>query len=209
MPTLKLGVLVSGSGSNLQAILDAVANGSLDAQVKLVVSNVAGARALDRAERASVPHRCIPHGDYPGREAFEAAIEAALVEAGVDWVVLAGFMRILTTGFVRRFEGRMLNIHPALLPAFPGVHAQRQALEYGAKLSGCSVHFVDEGMDTGPVIAQRAVPVLDDDDEASLSSRILEQEHQLLVEVLRWVAAGRVCIARRAEARPRVTIQPA
>lgn len=209
MPTLNLGVLVSGNGSNLQAILDAVAERRLDAEVRLVVSNRPGARALDRAANAGCPSVCIPHQGYPSREAFENALHAALHEAGVEWVVLAGFMRVLTPSFLRRYDGRIVNIHPALLPAFPGTHGQRQAVAYGAKVSGCTVHFVDEGVDTGPIIAQRSVPVHDDDDEASLGARILRQEHVLLVEVLGWLAAGRVNVVSRVDRRPLVEVRKA
>ena len=194
MPTVDLGVLVSGRGSNLQAILDAIAAGALDARVRVVISNQPDAAALERAASAGVPTRCIPHRDYPSREAFDEALVAALREAQVEWVVLAGFMRVLTGTFVRAFPHRIINIHPALLPAFPGTHAHRQALDYGVKVSGCTVHLIDEGVDTGPIIAQRAVPVLDDDDEERLAARVLVEEHALLVEVLRDVAAGKVRI---------------
>jgi phosphoribosylglycinamide formyltransferase-1 len=208
MAGLDLGVLVSGTGTNLQAILDAVARRSLDIDVRIVISNKPGVLALERAERAGVATRCIRHGDYPNREAFEDALMAALSAAGVEWVVLAGFMRVLTPHFVSRYAGRIVNIHPALLPAFPGVHAQRQALEYGARISGCTVHLVDEGVDTGPILGQRAVPVLDDDDEASLAARILCQEHDLLVEVLAHLAAGRVSVTQADPGkRPRVTLR--
>jgi phosphoribosylglycinamide formyltransferase 1 len=206
VPTLDLGVLVSGNGTNLQAILDAAAQGSLDARVRVVVSNKPGVRALERAERAGVPARVIVHRDFPSREAFDQALVRELRERGVGWVVLAGFMRVLTPVFLDAFPGRTVNIHPALLPAFPGVNAQKQALEYGVKLTGCTVHFVDGGVDTGPIIAQRAVPVLDGDDEASLSERIHREEHALLVEALRWIAAGRVESLARPGARPRVRI---
>ncbi len=209
MPTLELGVLVSGNGSNLQAILDACQVGRLDARVRVVLSNVADARALDRARSAGVPAVCVPHRDYADREVFEEAVSAALTEAGVEWIVLAGFMRVLTPGFLKRYEGRIVNIHPALLPSFPGVHGPRQAVRYGAKISGCTVHFVDEGVDTGPIIAQRAVAVRDDDDEDALAQRILREEHALLVEVLSWIAAGRVSIVERPGNRPLVKIRQA
>jgi phosphoribosylglycinamide formyltransferase-1 len=201
--------LVSGSGSNLQAILDAVADRSLDAEIRLVVSNVPNVRALERAATAGVPHRVVSHRDYPSREAFDQALVEMLRVAGVQWVALAGFMRVLTPTFLSAFERRIVNIHPALLPAFPGVHAQRQALEYGVKVAGCTVHFVDGGVDTGPVIAQRAVPVRDDDDEAKLGARILEQEHAVYVEVLRWLAADRVrVIPAEPGKRARVVVSP-
>ena len=190
MATLSLGILVSGSGTNLQAILDAVGNGSLDARIQLVVSNRPGAYALERAQRAGVETCCISHKDFDSREAFDAALVDKLQSRSVEWVALAGFMRVLTPVFIQAFPGRVLNIHPALLPSFPGMHAQRQALEYGVKVSGCTVHLIDEGVDTGPIIAQRAVPVLDDDDEPTLAARILEQEHDLYVSVLRGIAQG-------------------
>jgi phosphoribosylglycinamide formyltransferase-1 len=188
--TLDLGVLVSGRGSNLGAILDAIADQKLEARVRIVISNHADAPALGRADQVGVPTRVISHRDYPTREAFDQALVDALRAAGVEWVVLAGFMRVLTPVFLRAFPGRVINIHPALLPAFPGTHAQRQALDYGVKISGCTVHLVDEGVDTGPIIGQRVVPVLDDDDEERLSARILEREHQLLTRVLADLACG-------------------
>jgi phosphoribosylglycinamide formyltransferase 1 len=207
LATLKLGILVSGSGTNLQAIIDAAANRTLDAEIRLVVSNVPEVRALERARMAGVPHRVIRHRDFSGREAFDQALIDELRTAGVEWVALAGFMRVLTNRFLSAFERRVINIHPALLPAFPGVHAQKQALDYGVKFAGCTVHFVDDGVDTGPIIAQRAVPVLDDDDETRLAARILEQEHAVYVEVLRWLAEGRVTVEPGANgARPRVVV---
>lgn len=192
MPTLKLGVLVSGSGTNLQAILDAVANGRLDADVRLVLSNVAGVKALDRAAAAGVKTAVLSHRGFENREAFDTALVDTLRREGVEWIALAGFMRVLTPVFLRAFEGRVVNIHPALLPAFPGAHGQRDALNYGVKIAGCTVHFVDEGVDTGTIIAQRAVPVLDDDTEQTLAARILEQEHQAYVEVLRMLSEDRI-----------------
>ena len=186
------GVLVSGNGTNLQAILDAVAQGRLEARVGIVISNKADVPALERARRAGVPSVVISHQGQPSREAFDAELVRALRGAGVDWVVLAGFMRLLTPVFLQAYAGRVVNVHPALLPAFPGVNAQRQALEHGVKISGCTVHFVDTGVDTGPIIAQRAVPVLPGDNEASLSDRIHAVEHELLVEVLSDIARGQL-----------------
>lgn len=186
---LELGVLVSGSGTNLQAILDAVAGGELDARVRIVVSNKPGVLALERAERAGVPSLVIRHQDFGTREDFDHELVSALQGAGARLVVLAGFMRVLTPGFLRAFPGRVVNIHPSLLPSFPGVRAQAQALAHRVKVTGCTVHFVDEGVDTGPIIAQRAVPVLDADTATTLTTRILEQEHSLLVEALRRLAA--------------------
>jgi phosphoribosylglycinamide formyltransferase 1 len=207
--TLKLGILVSGSGTNLQAIIDAVADRSLDAEIRLVVSNVPDVRALDRARNARVPQLVLRHRDFASREAFDQALVDELQAVGVEWVALAGFMRVLTNRFLSAFERRVVNIHPALLPAFPGVHAQKQALDYGVRIAGCTVHFVDDGVDTGPIIAQRAVPVLDDDDETRLAARILEQEHAVYVEVLRWLAAGRVKVEPCANGtRSRVVVCP-
>ncbi len=202
--TLNLGVLVSGRGSNLQAILDAIQSGSLAARIGTVISNQPGALALERAAQVGVPTRCIPHRDFPSREEFDAALVAALRESEVEWIVLAGFMRVLTPTFIRAFPQRVINIHPALLPSFPGTHAHRQALDYGVKVSGCTVHLVDEGVDTGPIIAQRVVPVLDDDDEEALAARVLEAEHALLVEVLQDVAAERIRVVTPDAGRPRV-----
>ncbi len=205
MATLELGVLVSGSGSNLQAILDAVAAGALDARVRVVVSNRDDAFALERARRAGVPTRVVRHAEFADRAAFDASLVEVLRGAGASLVVLAGFMRVLTPTLLDAFPGAVVNIHPALLPSFPGVHGQGQALRYGVKIAGCTVHFVDAGTDTGPVIAQAAVPVLDDDDEAALTARILAEEHALLVDVLRWIAAGQVeLVPGTASARPRV-----
>jgi phosphoribosylglycinamide formyltransferase-1 len=210
MARLKLGILASGSGSNLQAILDAIASGTLDAEVRVVIVNVPGAKALERANEAGVATAVIAHRDYPDRASFDAALSQALDQAEAEWVVLAGFMRVLTPSFIARFSRRILNIHPALLPAFPGVHAQAQALAYGVKVSGCTVHFVDEGVDCGPIIAQRAVPVQDDDSVESLTARILCQEHQLYVQVLQWLAAGRIhWTSDPAVGRPRISIEPA
>ncbi|HEX6276672.1 MAG TPA: phosphoribosylglycinamide formyltransferase [Polyangiaceae bacterium] len=189
---LNLGVLVSGNGTNLQAILDAVVGGALDARVRCVVSNKSDAFALERARRAGVPCLAISHKAYATREAFDEAVLAALREHGVEWVVLAGFMRVLTPGFLRAWGGRVVNVHPALLPSFPGVNAVAQALAYGVKVTGCTVHFVDEGVDSGPIIAQRAVPVVDGDDVESLAARVHVAEHELFVSVLAEIAAGRV-----------------
>jgi phosphoribosylglycinamide formyltransferase-1 len=189
---LNLGVLVSGNGTNLQAILDAVERGALDARVRCVISNKSEAFALERARKARVPALTLSHKAYATREAFDDAVLAALREHGVEWVALAGFMRVLTPAFLRAWGGRVVNVHPALLPAFPGVNAVAQALAHGVKVTGCTVHFVDEGVDSGPIIAQRAVPVLDGDDEASLAARVHGAEHELFVSVLGDIAAGRI-----------------
>lgn len=190
--TLRLGVLVSGGGTNLQSILDAIRAGALDAELRLVLSNRPKAGGIERARAAGVPALAISHKRFETREAFDAALVAALLEHGVEWVALAGFMRVLTPVFLRAFAGRVVNIHPALLPAFPGVEAQHQAWDYGVKVAGCTVHFVDEGVDTGPILGQTAVPVLDDDDPERLRQRILVEEHRLYPRVLQWLAEGRV-----------------
>lgn len=204
---LVLGVLASGTGSNLGAVLAAIASGSLRARVGVVLTNVENAGALEKARAAGVPSVVLRHKAYASREAFDAAVVDVLRAHGVSCVVLAGFMRIVTKVLLDAFPDRVLNIHPSLLPAFPGVNAQAQALAYGARVSGCTVHLVDAGMDTGPIVAQRAVPVFDGDDEASLRARILEQEHALLPEVLGWIARGRVRVERSGEgSRPRVVV---
>jgi phosphoribosylglycinamide formyltransferase-1 len=204
---IALGVLVSGSGTNLQTILDASLARKLDARVAVVVSNKAGAGGVERAARAGVPHVVLDHKAYAGREAFDAAVVEVLRAHGVEWVVLAGFMRIVTRVLLDAYAMRVINIHPALLPSFPGVDAQRQALEYGVRVTGCTVHFVDAGTDTGPIIAQRVVPVLPGDDADKLRARILIEEHALLLEVLRWIAEGRVRVApSELGRRPRVIV---
>jgi phosphoribosylglycinamide formyltransferase-1 len=202
-----LGVLVSGSGTNLQAILDAIAARTIDARVAVVVSNVPDAKALDRARAAGVETVVVDHNGFADRSAFDAAVVRVLRERGVELVVLAGFMRLLTPVLLDAFPMRIVNVHPALLPAFPGVRGQRQALDYGVRVTGCTVHFVDRGTDTGPIIAQATVPVHDDDDEATLTARILEKEHELLPRVIQWIAEGRVTLRADSGARPRVRIR--
>ena len=187
---IKLGVLVSGRGSNLQAIVDASDAGALDARVSVVVSDRWDAFALRRIEGTGIPSVVIERGACPTGEAFDNAIAGVLEERGVELVVLAGFMRVLGPGFVRRFQGRAINVHPSLLPSFPGLRAQRQALLHGVKISGCTVHLVDETLDGGPILAQAAVPVLPDDTEDSLSERILKEEHALLVRTIQEICRG-------------------
>lgn len=194
---LPLGVLVSGRGSNLEAIIRAIEEGGLPARINLVLSNKKEARALKIAAQHGIPAEFVDPKAYPDRESYDLALAARLKEAGVELVVLAGFMRILSPAFLEQFPLKVINIHPALLPAFPGVEAQRQAVEYGVKISGCTVHFVDAGVDTGPIIAQAAVPVEDNDTPETLAKRILEQEHRLLPEVIRWIAEGRVTVKGR------------
>jgi len=187
---LRVGVLASGRGSNLQAILDATRLPEFPARVVVVIADRERAMALERAAAAGVPGVFLDPKAYGDREAYDAAMLACLDEHGVELVCLAGFMRILGAAFVRRLRGRLINIHPSLLPAFPGLHAQRQALDHGVKVAGVTVHFVDEGVDTGPIIAQASVPVRDDDTEESLSERILVQEHRLYPDVIRRFAEG-------------------
>ena len=187
--TVRVGVLASGAGTNLQALLDA---DLAPAEVVAVISNVPGARALERAQAAGVPHRLIPHREFDGRAAFDAALVDALREARVDWVVLAGFMRIVTPVFLNAFPNRVINIHPSLLPAFPGVNAQRQAHEAGVRVTGCTVHLVDAGVDTGPILAQAAVPIHRSDRLIDIQKRILAVEHRLLPTVVRAAARGEV-----------------
>ena len=191
----RVGVLVSGRGSNLQALLDACADPAFPAEIVLVLSNVPGAYALERAEQAKVPTVTIAHKGFPGgREAFDAAMDAELRKAGVDIVCLAGFMRLLSPGFVQSWAGRMINIHPSLLPSFKGLHTHAQALAAGVKLHGCTVHLVTPDLDDGPIIAQAAVPVLADDSEESLAARVLEQEHKAYPLALRLIAEGKVVV---------------
>jgi phosphoribosylglycinamide formyltransferase-1 len=194
---LALGILASGRGSNLQAILDAIAAGRCPARVAIVASDRKDAPALARARRAGVPAVHVDPRAFPERTAFDEAVARVLAEHGVELVCLAGFMRVLSPAFLRRFPGRVLNVHPALLPAFPGLHAQRQALAYGVKVTGATVHFVDEGVDTGPIVLQAAVPVLEDDTEERLAARILVEEHRLYPEAIRLFAENRLVLDGR------------
>ncbi|MBJ6800099.1 phosphoribosylglycinamide formyltransferase [Geomonas propionica] len=187
---LKIGVLISGSGSNLQSIIDACAAGTINGRVVCVISNKADAFGLERARKAGIPALHLDHRAYTGREAYDEAVVATLREFDVELVVMAGFMRIITSVLLDAFPMRVMNIHPALLPAFPGLHAQRQALEYGAKVAGCTVHFVDCGTDTGPIIIQAAVPVLEGDTEDSLCARIQKEEHRIYPEAVRLFCEG-------------------
>jgi phosphoribosylglycinamide formyltransferase-1 len=196
---LKVGVLVSGRGSNLQALIDAAERGSLSAEIAIVISDVEDADALGKARRAGIEARYIDprrSGAKLSRESEQEVIES-LDERGVGLVALAGFMRILRPDFVRHFKHRIMNIHPSLLPCFPGLNVQKKALDYGVKLSGCTVHFVDEGVDTGPIVVQAAVPVLEGDTVDSLSGRILEQEHRIYAEAVNLFAEGRIRIQGR------------
>lgn len=195
---MRVAVLVSGRGSNLAALLEARARGELPlVEFVLVASDVDEPPAFEHARRHGVPTRSFPPREFRGRDAREAAMVEAMRAAGADLVVLAGYMRIVGPTLLAAWPGRIVNIHPSLLPAFPGLHAQRQALEHGAKVSGCTVHFVDEGMDTGPIISQEAVEVRDDDDEASLSARILEREHRALPAAIDAISRGLVHVEGR------------
>ena len=180
-----LGVLISGRGSNFQAILDAIRQGELDARIGIVLSNVASAAGLARARDADVPTAVFDHKSFASREDFDQAIVDELNRHEVDLVCLAGFMRRLSPVFVRAFPNRILNIHPSLLPSFAGLHAQRQALEHGVRVSGCTVHVVDEELDHGPIVLQAAVVVKDDDTEETLSARILKEEHRAYPKAIR------------------------
>ena len=192
IPPLRLGVLASGRGSNLQAILDAIDAGRCPARVAVVVSDRKDAGALDRARRAGLPAVHLDPLSHPDRPAFDEAVTAVLAGHGVELVCLAGYMRLLSKEFIAAWRNRILNVHPALLPAFPGLHAQRQALDHGARVSGATIHFVDEGVDTGPIVLQAAVPVMTDDTEATLAARILVEEHRLYPEAVRLFALGQL-----------------
>lgn len=197
MTKQKLGVLCSGRGTDLQSIMDAIGRGEVQAEIAVVLADRPDAFALERAEKAGIPAVCVNRREYDGREPFEQALIDTLEKAGVTLVVLAGFMRILTPLFVRRFAGRIMNIHPALLPSFPGAHAHRDVLAYGVKVSGCTVHFVDEGTDSGPIILQAAVPVLDDDTEETLGARVLEQEHIIYPKAIQLYCEGKLTVEGR------------
>jgi phosphoribosylglycinamide formyltransferase-1 len=212
---MRLGVLASGGGTNLQAIIDRCQDDCFPAEIAVVIANNPDAGALERARQAGIPARCINHRDFAGREAFDAALVAALREAGVELVVLAGFMRIITRVMLDAFPLKIINIHPALLPAFPGLHVQQQAIDYGARFSGCTVHFVDGGVDTGPIIIQAVVPVVANDTADTLAARILEQEHRIYPRAIQLLAEGRVCVNGRivtieppAVAEPRALVNP-
>lgn len=198
----RVGVLISGRGSNLQALLEACAEPRFPAEIVLVISNKAQAPGLERAARAGVPSQVIARRDHPDRAACDAAMTAALEAAGVELVCLAGFMRLLSEPFVEHWRDRMINIHPALLPLFPGLDTHARALQAGVKQHGCTVHFVRFEMDSGPIVGQTAVPVLAGDDAETLAARVLEAEHQLYPHCLRLVAEGRSVVFPMARATP-------
>ncbi|MBR4908299.1 MAG: phosphoribosylglycinamide formyltransferase [Acidaminococcaceae bacterium] len=193
----KIGVVVSGRGSNLQSIIDHIAEGKLNVEIAVVVSDHKEAFALERAAKAGIPTAVVERKGCKDKAEFEDKIDAALRDKGAEVVVLAGFMRILTGHFISRWENKIINIHPALLPSFKGVDAQGQAVDYGVKIAGCTVHFVDEGTDTGPIILQKAVPVFDDDTEETLAARILIEEHKALPEAIQLWADGKLTIKGR------------
>ncbi len=195
--TKKIGVVVSGRGSNLQSILNHIDAGELPVEVAVVVSDHQEAFALQRAAKYGIPSEVVERKDCKDKAEFEDRIADALLSHGAELVVLAGFLRILSGNFISRFPHRIMNIHPALLPSFTGLHAQGQAVAYGVKVAGCTVHFVDEGTDTGPIILQKVVPVLDDDTEDSLADRILVEEHKALPEAIKLWAEGRLTVEGR------------
>jgi phosphoribosylglycinamide formyltransferase-1 len=197
MDKLPIGVLISGSGTNLQAIIDAIEAGKLDAKIEVVVSNKANAFGIERARRHGIPTEVLDHRSFSSREAYDEAVVAILRQRRVALVVLAGFMRLLSPGFIRAFASRIMNIHPALLPAFPGLNVQQRAVEHGVRFSGCTVHFVNEECDEGPIIIQAVVPVLPDDTGETLAARILEQEHRIYPRAIQLYAAGRLRIVGR------------
>ncbi len=193
---IKIAVLVSGRGTNLQAIINAIKKGRIDGEIKIVISDNPKAYALQRAKKNKITTQVVPYKKFRNKEEYEQEILRHLDDYKIDLIVLAGYMRILSPDFIKKYRYRIINIHPALLPAFPGLHAQRQALEYGVKVSGCTVHFVDEGTDTGPIILQKAVPVKQFDDEESLAKRILKYEHQLLPRAIQLFAQNKIEIVK-------------
>jgi phosphoribosylglycinamide formyltransferase-1 len=193
----KIVVLASGRGSNFQAIIDAIEEGYIPAVCVCLITDNRHAYAIDRATQGDIPVRILDYESFPGRAEYNRALRNQMEKCQADLYILCGYMRLLDFATVHAFPHRIINIHPALLPCFPGLHAQRQALEYGVQVSGCTVHFVDEGMDTGPIILQQCVPVFADDDEESLSMRILNQEHEILVEATKLFCEDRLCIEGR------------
>ncbi len=194
---LKLAVLVSGGGSNLQSIIDKIEEGVLDAEIKLVIANKSDAFGLARAEKHGIAAKVILHNDYESRESFDRAMVEAIRAAGADTVIMAGFMRIITPVLLDAFPGRVVNIHPALLPSFPGVHGQGDAADYGVRISGCTVHFVDEKMDHGPIIIQAAVVAQPGEGGDELGPRILKLEHRIFPQAIQWLSEGRLNVRGR------------
>ncbi len=192
MRKLKLGVQISGRGSNLQALIDACADKDFPAEIVVVISNVADVEGLAKAKAAGIQAQTIPHKSYPTREAFEAALDDAHTKAGVELICNAGFMRVMSTYLISRWRGRMINIHPSLLPAFPGLHTHKRALETGALFTGCTVHYVEEEVDAGAMIIQAAVPILPNDSEESLAARVLSYEHKAYPAAVKMIALGHI-----------------
>ncbi len=195
--TLKLGILASGSGTNAQAMIDAAESGKLDADIRIIIANRPGAPVLDRAKKHGIPSLCLDHKTFPSRESFDKRMAEELLSAGVDTVALAGYMRLVTPAFLDAFPNRVLNIHPAILPAFPGTHGARDAWEYGAKFSGCTVHIVNPVMDGGPIIVQAVLPVRQEENDEELLNRIHVFEHRIYVQALQWLAEGRLYLDGR------------
>jgi len=194
---VNIGVLVSGSGSNLQSIIDHIEAGTLDAEIRIVISNNPDAFALERCRKHQICAMFVDHRQFDSRENYDRQTIAILKSSGVELVVMAGFMRLLSPEFFRAFPRRIMNIHPALLPAFPGIHVQKKAVEYGVKFAGCTVHFADEGVDTGPIIIQSVVPVYEDDTADTLAARILKEEHRIYPQAIQYYAEGRIEIQGR------------
>lgn len=194
---IDIGVLVSGRGTNLQAIIEAIEEGKIEGKIKIVISDNLDAYALKRAEQYNIETQYINHKEFKNREDYDKKIVETLENKEVELVVLAGYMRILSSYFIKAYKNKIINIHPALLPSFPGLQAQKQAVEYGVKISGCTVHFVDEGMDSGPIILQSAVEVSEDDTEESLAERILKEEHRIYSQAIQLFSQGRLIIKGR------------
>ena len=194
---INIGVLASGRGTNLQAIIEAVEEGKIEGEIKVVISDNPDAYALKRAEQYNIDTRYINFKEFKNREDYDKEIIKTLEEKKIDLVVLAGYMRILSPYFIRTCKNKIMNIHPALLPSFPGLHAQKQAIEHGVKVSGCTAHFVDEGVDSGPIILQKVVEVKDNDTEESLAERILKEEHQIYPRAIQLFSQGRLIIKGR------------
>ena len=189
---INIAVLVSGRGTNLQAIIHAIKKGLIDGEIKIVISDNPKAYALERAKKANIKSQAVPYKKYPGKEEYEGEVLKLLDDNKIDLIVLAGYMRLVGPKIVKKYRYKIINIHPSLLPSFPGLEAQRQAIEYGVKISGCTVHFVDEGLDSGPIILQKAVKVRQFDNEESLSKRILRYEHRLLPQAIQLFAQHKI-----------------
>jgi phosphoribosylglycinamide formyltransferase-1 len=194
---LSIGILISGSGTNLQSIIDAIEAKKLDAKIAVVLSNKGDAYGLVRAKNHGIPTEVLDHKGYPSREAYDQAVVDLLRQRGVELVVLAGFMRLLSPEFIKAYSNRIMNIHPALLPSFPGLHVQKKAVEHGVRFAGCTVHFVNEECDEGPIIIQAVVPVFPDDSEESLAARILKQEHRIYPRAIQLYAERRLHVVGR------------